>query len=184
MILNKFSSFIKLYTNLINKTFLENDHLSRIENIDNVKNEVVFYVRGVISPIYLSFDNLIQDTDIISSLNPVESSLLGYYYGCYYYNFLKIRNNLVSDFNCFQNIPSHKHSIQMLDRNGNLIFLDPINSLQTTKSPSQIMMDKGLILKFTPLQSFYIGMLSGISESKNISKKLNIQTKSKLRLVK
>ena len=172
---------VKLYKRAFYKYFLLNQCLSRIEDIDLIKMEIIAHTRGINAPIHLKFDEIIKDEDFINSFSSSHSFLIGYYYGVYYFKLSK-KTYPDSYFNCFKNDLATDHMIHGLDRQGNLIFLDKISNTQVIKSPKQISENRALITKFPPIQSCYIGMLVGIYNAKSQKITTN-DNSSKLKLV-
>lgn len=181
MILKKNINLFKLYKNVFYKSFLDNQCLSRIEDIDTNKKEIIIHTRGVNAPIHLGFEVVIKDEDFLNSFSSRHASFIGYYYGAYFYSYNK--NIYQNDFfHCFKSDSSKSHTIHGIDRRGNLIYIDQTTGTENTNSPFQIMADKDLIIKFPPLQSCYIGILAGIYKSKSSKASVNYDV-STLKLV-
>ena len=172
MFCRKIMRGFNFYCSVLYSTFLKKESLARIEEIDVFKKEFIVHLRGVRSPINFGFDELLKDDDILSSFSPIQASYIGYYYGMYSYNYLNNSKYPNIQFDYFKYEEKEKHTILMMDRVGNLVYFDPISGVQNTKSPLEIMLDKNLIKAFPPLQSCYIGILSGITKAK-INKQLS-----------
>lgn len=136
--------------------------LCRIEHIDPSTHQLVLYIRGINSPSQLSFSELIEDRKLLSSLSPNSSALIGFYFGRNYPYQNSIQFDMEEDeANTFLRSP-FTCKIHGIDRKGNIIYEDLSSDTINTKPPIFILSDDSLILKFTPLESCYIGILSGI----------------------
>lgn len=165
MALKKIKSLLNFYKNCLYNAFLNNKCLSRIENIDPEKKKVIIQTRGINAPIILEFDEIIRDEDVINSLAPEQSAIFGYYYGVYYFSLFAKNTYFNGSFNCFKYNLLSKCTIYALDRHNNIVYIDQDTCVKYTKTPNEIMLDKNLIIKFSPLQSCYIGILAGIYQS-------------------
>jgi len=74
------------------------------------------------------------------------------------------------------------YKIVSQDRLGQITYCDVINKTTYTASPVRIITDHQLIVKFSSLQSFYIGLLAGLSNVKKRKRKISPE-KSHLKLV-
>ena len=156
-----------LYRSIFYSTFFKKESIARIEGINHLKKEVTIHLRGVNAPICLSFEELLKDDNFIKGFSSLQASYIGYYYGLYYFDSNKTSRYPTIPFDCFNIIPVDKYTIYIRDRQGNIVYLDQISGIQNKGSPIQIMLDKNLIIKFPPLQSCYIGILSGIDNARS-----------------
>ena len=178
LFIKKISNFLQC--NIIGRVnFLNKKILSRVEKIDGIKKEIIIYMRGINAPIRMSYDEIIQDSDIINSFSPKQASIVGYYYGVYYFKLTKKTAYSNAFLNSFEISLLYHNSIYGIDRSGNLIYMERVHEKKITKLPSEIFLDQELICGFPPIQAFYIGILAGIEISK-YNKKLN---RNKLQLV-
>lgn len=159
---------------------LKKSPLCRIEEIDLIKNIIVIHCRGVEAPIKLSFDEIINDTEMLSNFSSKHASWIGYYYGRYYHELLSKKCNYSIPFGLSGNHQA-KCNITMVNRQGYIIYIDKKENTIQTMLPINILANESLILRFDPIQACYIGILSGISKAKM---KIHKPSSRQLRLVK
>lgn len=182
MFINKIIQLLRLYKFCAVDNFLNNTCLSTIEDINILKMEMVIQTRGVSAPLYFKFNEIINDEGIINSVSSKQASIIGYCYGMYYFDVLKTNDYQHGFFYCFKTNPLKKYTIQGLDRRKNIIYTDQTSGAIYNQPPIQIMLDENLINKFPPLQSCYIGILSGIFKSK-LHRNSTLNTSPNLKLV-
>lgn len=177
MVFKKIKSLIGVY-----KKFFDTECLSRIESIDLIKKEITIHTRGIKAPLYLKFDEIIEDGDLLNSFSSKHASYIGYYYGLHYFNLQNKNYYLNNYFHCFENNSSKTYTIHGIDRGGNLIYIDLNTGIQNIKSPMQIITNTTLVIEFPPIQSCYIGILAGIYKAK-LNKAPTYFNSSKLKVV-
>gem|GEM_PF-4809575 len=59
----------------------------------------------------------------------------------------------------------------MLDRDGNLIYINKSDKVVHTISPINAMIDENIIIKFTPMHACYIGILASTHKPKKHNQK-------------
>ncbi len=172
---------------VINKILGKKTYLCRIEKIDFPKKIVIISFRGMNFAIKINFNEIIMDSIILSNLSPKHASWIGFYYGKYYCDMIDKRNPCaaIDNFYFFIESATEKFNSIMLDRYGDLIYLDIDSNITRTASPINIMRDEKIIMRFDPIQACYIGILAGTSRKKKMSQKEILSSNiSYLRLVK
>lgn len=159
----KILNFLK---SIFYRAFKSNSSLCHIEEIDLVRNVIVIHCRGVDAPIKLSFDEIINDSVMLSNFSSKHASWIGYYYGKYYKGLVNQKRHCNIPFSFSQTTPHEKCSVTMVTRHGNLVYVNHATNTTHTMHPIRIMANKDLIMRFEPMQACYIGILSGISEEK------------------
>lgn len=96
--------------------------LCRIEQINLIKKIITIHCKGIDSPIKLTFNEIINDSIMLSNLSPKQASLIGYYYGKHYKELISEKGNRRDIFNFDINESLGKYHILMLNRDGNLIY--------------------------------------------------------------
>lgn len=176
----QFKYFIVLLT-LFSATWL-------ISNIAAVKLVSVFGIvltGGFISaPIKLTFDEIVNDFVMLSNFASKHASWIGYYYGKHYNELINKKSNYDVFFDFSIDDQSGKFNILMLDRHGNIIYLNKDNNTTCSISPVNAITNEHIISKFTPIQACYIGILAGTSTKKMHEKKIFLRSsKARLKLI-
>lgn len=179
MFLKKILLFIRLYKEFFLKAFAQENKNFKIVNVDYESNQLYILLRGIITPIVFTFEQFINDHDILGRFPSSQISFLGYNFGLHYHLKASIK---INSFLKVNNFDSRYYSIHALDRQKQLIFLDD-KGFSHKKFPMQIILDSKLITKFSPIQSFYIGMLAGIHTNNYMNKLKNSSQINKLRIV-
>ena len=178
-------NFLSSLFNFIKYKLLKDKNpLCRIEAIDLNTKIIIIHCSGISAPIKLTFDEIINDFIMLSNFASKHASWIGYYYGKHYNELLNKRGNydVFSDFSIDDQ--SGKFNILMLDRHGNVIYLNKDNSTTCSISPVNAITNEHIISKFTPIQACYIGILAGTSTRKMHEKKiLSYSSKAQLKLV-
>ena len=172
------TSFRFIYQNLIKKylnSFKKNITGVRVKKLD-LDNFVVHLVaRGNRAMISFPLDKIIFDQMIISSLDPYEAAIIGFYYGK---NYKEMTNKPSINNSVFLlNITSGaQNTIISMDRLQRIVFVDnkeSENQKQILMHPLSIISQKELISKFHPTHSCYIGILAGKSEKSSPWSEIN-----------
>ena len=155
---------IKKYLN----SFKKNIKGVRVKKLDLDNFVVHLVVRGNRAIISFPLNKIIFDQMIISSLDPYEAAIIGYYYGKNYKemaNKTSIKNHVF-----LLNITSNaQNTIISMDRLKRIVFVDNKDSEnQKQMHPVSIISQKKLISKFHPTHSCYIGILAGKSEKHSL----------------
>ncbi len=188
---NRFIVQICEYLHLAKLKFLEllgkDQPVCRIEEIDTEKRIIIVHSRGVSAPIKFRFDEIINDTVMLSCLSPEQASWVGYYFGMYYENLLKDKKDFHFHPNNFDFASSNydaRCKLMLQDRLGNIFYLDRLTNLTHKRSVISIITTSGVINNFDSIEACYLGILAGIFISKNDGqKKIKIQEKNYLKLV-
>ena len=151
------------------KSMLSNKKLSLLKHIDFKNRNMAYYCRGMNRLTYTPIDQVISDHHLISSFQPQEASLIGYFFGLYFY---KKINFEIYKTNFKQEKKESPFIIEMIDRAGNLVYLNTFNDSKYSTSPNNIFHVHSLIKNFSPIQAAYIGILAGMNASKIKSRKL------------
>ncbi len=158
----------------------EKKKVCRIEEVNINTGRVILYYKGGLSTIVHSdLKNVTQDPDIISSINSVHASWLGYYYG-------KFRTTSETSWSPNKSpglfLKSNKGIFNILsqDRAGNILYVNKLNNERYLCDPISLLQNEYEIDNFDPSQACYIGILAWYGLSKRQS---NFPTKPELRLV-
>lgn len=168
------TNVFKGWKNAIKKLMQHEQPLCRLEAIDLVKKIAIINCRYISTSIKISLAEIIYDQILISNLLSKQAAWIGYYCGI---NYRQSINNDRKKHNVI--IPlmdeNYEYMIVAIDRKGNLTYFDKTNNLNCVTTPLLILKTKDLLNKFSPIQAYYIGMLSGLSMDKNtiINKKTN-----------
>ena len=181
--MSKKISIIGFFKKIYLSTFISNTQLCRIKHINLEKHEIIIFCRGTNVLITLSFEQLIDDQDMIANFIPTESSVIGYYFGRYYISHLNKKTYSLTSFNFIEKNLKHACTIKMIDRYKNIIFSSGESNETRTLSPINIFEDKKLLGKFGPLQACYIGILTGIYSEKSNRSRSKQPMKNNLSLV-
>jgi len=157
-VIKRFKNFYKKLKLLIKNIF---DYKPSCCLIDINPNEkyVIICCSGIKNPIKFTFDEIIQDIVILSSLSSKQSSIIGYYYGKQYHGGNKNYSHYLDIFS--QSGNTCAFYLQMINRNGELVYHDTISNSHQRISIIKAFTDNKIINKFSPIQSCYIGILAG-----------------------
>lgn len=164
---------------------IRNNYLCHIEEIDLVKNSIIIHCRGIAAPIKLRFDEIINDSVLLSNFSSKHASWIGYYYGRYYNTMINKQSCSSIPFSFTPATSNKRCYITMVTRRGELVYSDNITGAVYTMHPVRVMTSKDIIMHFDSIQACYIGFLSGVSKDKTLNTKLHSpNTLTKLELVK
>jgi len=187
---NFFNIFLE-YFGLIKFKFLrlvgKDQPMCRIEEIDTEKKRIIIQSRGMSAPIKFSFDEIITDVIIISNLSPEQASWVGYYFGMYYENTLKTKQDFhfdVTKFDFEAEDSNARYKLMLQDRLGRIIYLDRLTNLTSTRSLIGIITNSNIIRNFSSLEACYLGVLTGINLAKKDARNnTNLKSNIHLKLV-
>ena len=168
MLLHKISKMIKTWANFI----FYNKQLCRLEDIDLVNKTVFIQCSGIVtSLIKVKLEDIIRDEVILYNLSSTQAAWVGYYYGINHGEI--IQNNVSKNHTTAYSVEtqsSDEFEILMLDRKGNLLYINKANNKNFVSSPLSILNSKKILNKFSPPQACYVGILAGLNISKNTHK--------------
>jgi hypothetical protein len=99
-------------------------HICRIEEINISKKIIVIHCRGIDAPIKMRFDELVNDSIMLSALSPKHAAWIGYYYGIYYCDLLVGNKFCDAKFDFSLDDSQECFRIVMLNRRGDIIYTD------------------------------------------------------------
>lgn len=146
---------------LMNKFII--DRFLTIKTINPDENKVIMHCRRMHKLLHFTLDEVINDKHILSKFSSYEASQIGYYFGKN-----KALNEVSVDF--FKSQRLKKYSIMMIDRKGDIIYIDRETHEMHIRSPEYLILTHHLIDHFDSLQACYLGILSGIYEKKRLEK--------------
>ncbi|WP_367608287.1 hypothetical protein [Legionella sp. W05-934-2] len=160
----------------------------KIEEIDLISRKVILSCKGKGANLLTTIEDIGLDQAVIKLLAPHHSSWVGYYFGKYWKSHkIDISQYLGNDEFTKKDDQVHTCHILSVDRNGNICYQDT-NLNKSFLMHSSDLASEHLILKFSPLQAFYIGFIAGIHSEKQDNKKRgagrNSESKPKLKLIK
>ncbi len=184
MSINSFSHYYRWIKSKVSHVLSSKNYLCRIEEIDLTKNIIIIHCKWIESPIKLTLDEVINDTDLLSNFSPKHASWIGFYYGKYYNKLISQNRYSTASLQFNHDESINKFNIQSVTRHGYLIYIDNETNTHHSMHPVTIMATNHLINKFNPLQACYIGILSGISKAKLSARAISNPSNANLKLVK
>lgn len=159
-----FINFLKKYFG----SFKLNLSKSALKGFDLNNLTVHIFIRGSRSITDFQLEKIIFEQGILSTLNPYEAALIGYYYGMNYKKMTK-KNYIKNSSFFLKNDDSYKNAIISIDRNNCVGFTTNISNRpkQIYMQPMHILSQKKIINDFHPVQACFIGISAGIKQVTN-----------------
>jgi hypothetical protein len=143
--------------------------LFHIEEIDFPMNRALIRFIGTRTLIKTTIIELIQDPKILQSLSATQACWIGGCYGRY------LQNSLDQN-KAFSNISLETFSLKedkgiyriiSRDRSGEISYMHKKTKILYIKKPLDIVLNEKIINSFDPTQACYLGILAGVSLTKN-----------------
>ena len=168
-----------------NKFLAHTNPFCRIEELDLNNKIITIHFRGINAQIKLTFDEIINDSVILSNLAPQQASWIGYYYGKHYSDLINKNSNYANFFDFSIDDQDEIFHILMINRHGHIIYSNKDNNKTNTISPTDAIKNENIINKFSSIQACYIGILAGTASNKISEKKTStLISNTHLKLVK
>lgn len=143
----------------------------RLEEIDAGSNKVIVCCRGLRTIIKTSLEEAICNSALISGLSPMESCILGGYFGRALKNSQHSSREISKKAGGLSFLLSNKkgqYCMAFQNRSGEVGYFDQKTKKEFLAHPLEIARNPSLISKFDSSQACYIGVLAGLNFEKLI----------------